>query len=1141
MIANGTGTAVYVGFSSDDGSKFKLQNFVFAGGTAHYLSPNTLTMTAYSGGSVVSGSSTTLTAPTTANVGTTWDVSSNTAYQNIDEIRVTTTGNGSIGGRLTITNITVAAAVAPALAPTLTSVSPSSGPTTGGTVATITGTNFTGATSVTIGGTAVTSFYVNNATTITAVTPAGTAGAKSVLVTTSGGTNSANTLFTYNTAVASTVVDFETAATGALATNATSFTSSSKTWTLTGSLIGDGATSLGSSPVGAATPASNGYLDSGLSARSVGSMGFIVAPTGTTFRAVGIDIWPSSSSGTAIIPYSASVTGFPGETGHTFTVKGYLNGSVVVNVNVIDTLRTPPQSGAVQGGWWHHLEFTNSAFDSTDIDKLEIYLNTQSGTAFDGPNSGSALTTPNYIALDNFVYSTLTATTPTITGISPSSGPAVGGTSVVITGTNLSSATGVKFGANSATGLTANTATSITVTAPAGSAGTVDITVTTAGGTSATNAADRFTYVALPTITSINTTSGPTAGGTTVIITGTNLSSATGVKFGTTSATGLTANTATSITVTAPAGSAGTVDITVTTAGGTSATSAADQFTYIPAPTVTSISPAIGPISGGTQVTITGTNFTGVPVVKFGASNAISISLISATQIKVTCPMGSGPGTGGTGVVDITVTTPGGTSATSAADQFTFLGLPSITGISPSTGPASGGTTVVITGKGFTAASDVMIFGYHPSFIVNSDTQITVTTPNVGTTYTTEFVVWDSLGLNRSPSTAADLFTFVGAPFLSALDPTSGPTTGGTSVVITGTNFTNATAVKFGTNNATSFTVNSDTSITAVSSAGSAGTVDITITTPIGGTNTVSAADKFTYVPAPTITSINTSSGPTAGGTTVVITGTNLSAATGVKFGATAATGLTANTATSITVTAPAGSAGTVDVTVTTAGGTSATGAGDHFTYVAAPTVASVSSTKANGSYNATVLVPITVTFSAPVTVTGTPTLALNSGGSASFASGSGTTTLTFNYTVGASDTTSTVLDCSSTSALALAGGTINATTGGTAATLTLPTPGGANSLGLNKAIIIDTTPPTITSITRLTPSGQTTASNVVTFRVTYSEPVTVPGASNFSVVAVNGSNIVGTVTSITGTGTTRDVTVSITSGTGEFRLRGVN
>jgi Repeat of unknown function (DUF5650)/IPT/TIG domain len=81
--------------------------------------------------------------------------------------------------------------------PTVSAITPNSGAITGGTVVTITGTNFTGATSVTIGGVAVSSFTVVNGTTITATTPVGTTGAKSVLVTTPGGTNAANTLFTY--------------------------------------------------------------------------------------------------------------------------------------------------------------------------------------------------------------------------------------------------------------------------------------------------------------------------------------------------------------------------------------------------------------------------------------------------------------------------------------------------------------------------------------------------------------------------------------------------------------------------------------------------------------------------------------------------------------------------------------------------------------------------------------------------------------------------------------------------------------------------------------------------------------------------------------------------------------------------------
>jgi hypothetical protein len=84
-------------------------------------------------------------------------------------------------------------------------------------------------------------------------------------------------------------------------------------------------------------------------------------------------------------------------------------------------------------------------------------------------------------------------------------------------------------------------------------------------------------------------------------------------------------------------------------------------------------------------------------------------------------------------------------------------------------------------------------------------------------------------------------------PAVTAVSPTSGPVAGGTTVTITGTNFTGATAVQFGAVNATSFTVNSATSITATAPAASAGTVDVTVTTP-GGTSAIGAADPFNFV-----------------------------------------------------------------------------------------------------------------------------------------------------------------------------------------------------------------------------------------------------------------------------------------------------
>ena len=163
-------------------------------------------------------------------------------------------------------------------------------------------------------------------------------------------------------------------------------------------------------------------------------------------------------------------------------------------------------------------------------------------------------------------------------------------------------------------------------------------------------------------------------------------------------------------------------------------------------------------------------------------------------------------------------------------------------------------------------------------------------------------------------------FTYA-APTVSGILPTSGPTAGSTSVVITGTNFTGASAVKFGSTNASSFTVNSATQITASSPAGSAGAVDITVITA-GGTSATSASDQFTYVGAPTVSGILPTSGPTAGGTSVTITGNNLSSATGVTIGGNACTSLSSNTATSVTCTTAAHAAGTASVLVTTIGGT---------------------------------------------------------------------------------------------------------------------------------------------------------------------------------------------------------------------------
>src|SRR5947207_133225 len=125
---------------------------------------------------------------------------------------------------------------------------------------------------------------------------------------------------------------------------------------------------------------------------------------------------------------------------------------------------------------------------------------------------------------------------PSVSGLNPTTGPAGGGNAVVISGTNFTGATSVKFGTVAATGLTPNSATQITVTAPAGTPSTtVDVMVTTPNGTSITTTSDRYAYQSTqPQVSSVSPPSGPAAGGTSVTISGINLSGATAVKFGAT-------------------------------------------------------------------------------------------------------------------------------------------------------------------------------------------------------------------------------------------------------------------------------------------------------------------------------------------------------------------------------------------------------------------------------------------------------------------------------------------------------------------------------------------------------------------------------------------------------------------------------
>ncbi|WP_063834225.1 IPT/TIG domain-containing protein [Nocardia rhamnosiphila] len=337
------------------------------------------------------------------------------------------------------------------------------------------------------------------------------------------------------------------------------------------------------------------------------------------------------------------------------------------------------------------------------------------------------------------------------------------------------------------------------------------------------------------------------------------------------------------------------------------------------APVITSLTPSSGPAASFNTVIITGSGFSGVGplTVRFGTT-ATTFTIDSNTRITAIAPPG-------TGTVNVTVQAL--LDGTSNPLPYTYVGVPALTSISPASGSAAGGTTVVLTGTNLTGATAVS-FGGTPatSFTVNSSTQITAVAPahSVGTVLVR---VTTAGGTSNGVS-----YTYVAVPTLTAIAPNTGPVTGGTTVVLTGTNLTGATAVSFGGTPATSFTVNSSTQITAVAPAGAAGTVSVTVTTAGGTSNGVS----YTYVAVPTLTTVAPNAGPVTGGTTVVLTGTNLTGTTAVSFGGTPATSFTVNSSTQITAVTPAHSAGSILVTATTVGGTSN---GVSYTYVAVPTL----------------------------------------------------------------------------------------------------------------------------------------------------------------------------------------------------------
>ena len=812
-------------------------------------------------------------------------------------------------------------------APTVSSVSPAIGASDGLTVVTITGADFTAATGVTIGGAAATNVSVLGDMSITATTPAGAPGAASVVVTTASGQNAANSLFTYAGPLTATIaLPF-------------SYLEQNQPVTPFIPVIGSNGVapltySAASLPSGLSMDPQTGAV-SGTPTASVFSSYTVVvrdANNSAVSRQVSISVWTNISSSTQVSSVfltqglAASsftpVLGSGGRTPYVYSATGLPAG-----------LAISPSTGAISGT----------------------------------PTSASASASYGVTVTDALGYassSNFTAVVNPALALSPAAGALAGGSIGVAYSQSLAASGGVgPYALTLASGslppglsLGVNGLSGTPTTAGAYSF-SVTATDTTPGGPVSLTAAYTLTVTGAPSVTSVSPSSDFTYGGATITISGTNLLGASGVTIGGTAATNVVVTNAGSISATVPPGAAGTASVVVTTGGG--ASGANGFFSYrVPTP---SPNPPAGPLTAGAvgsaySVSLTATGGT-APYTTALTSGALPAGLTLSNNV-----LSGSPTIAGTYAFTITTTDSTSPTPLSVPSPYTLsvTGAPTVASVSPSTGPANGGTSVIITGANFLGATAVTIGGAPATGVtVISATSISATVP-AGSVGSASVVVTTGGGSNG----ANGLFSYTqpvlaAIPAAGALTPAAVGTAYSQSLTASGGVAPYAASLKAGS------VLPPGLSLTSNSIAGvptNAGSYTFTITVTDSSSPSASSVDvtySLSITGAPTLASVSPPRGPTAGGTPITLTGTHFLGATGVTIGGAAASNVAVISATTITAIAPAGTVGSASVVVTTPGG--ANGANAAYAYTAALTATqAVASKTLTQNLAATSFTPVT-------------------------------------------------------------------------------------------------------------------------------------------------------------------------------------
>ncbi|PWD51789.1 hypothetical protein C8046_15185 [Serinibacter arcticus] len=753
------------------------------------------------------------------------------------------------------------------------SLSPTSGPVAGGTTVTVTGTDLVAGSVVTVDGIAVPAADVTvvSDTELTYVSPAHPAGAVDVTVTTPGGTSGPLT-FTY--------LDFPTV-TDLIPT---------------------------SGPVAGGT---------GVTVTGTGFVpGAVVTIDGVAVAPIAVTVLSSTQLVFSTPPHAAGPVAVT-----VITPGGTSNPGTFTYLDIPTATSLDPTAGPVAGGTPVTVTGTNLAPGSVvSVDGVDVETEVgEDGTtvSFVTPEHAAGpvdvvVTTPGGVTAPlTFTY----VDVPTAISLDPTAGPVAGGTEVTLTGTNLVPGSVVSVDGVDVPTVVGEDGTTVSFVTPEHEAGPVDVVVTTPGGVTEPLT---FTYVDVPTATSLDPTAGPVAGGTPVTVTGTNFVPGSVVSIDGVDVETEVGEDGTTVSFVTPEHAAGPVEVVVTTPGGVTAPL---TFTYVDVPTAISLDPTAGPIAGGTPVTVTGTNFVPGSVVSIdGVDVETTVGEDGTTVSFVTPEHDAGP-------VDVVVTTPGGVTAPLT---FTYVDVPTAISLDPTAGPVAGNTEVTVTGTNFVPGSVVSIDGVDVETTVGEDgTTVSFVTP-VHEAGPVDVVVTTPGGVTE-PLT----FTYVDVPTAISLDPTAGPVAGGTPVTVTGTNFVPGSVVSIDGESVETTVGEDGTTVSFVTPEHEAGPVDVVVTTPGG----VTAPLTFTYVDVPTAISLDPTAGPVAGGTPVTVTGTNFVPGSVVSIDGVDVETEVGEDETTVSFVTPPHAAGPVEVVVTTPGGVTAP---LTFTYVDVPTATSL-------------------------------------------------------------------------------------------------------------------------------------------------------------------------------------------------------